>query len=121
MNPMLIAAIAAATLVASCGGGADTDTADLAALSALEAAAASRSAIAPERQRALASGSSYSTELAAQLFALAESNYRAYFPSKQLNRNFDGWSYRYYPETGVYLAVIESGKLKKIVKVAVLR
>jgi hypothetical protein len=33
----------------------------------------------------------------------------AYFPSKQATRSFDGWAYRYCPETGIYVAVIRSG------------
>jgi hypothetical protein len=103
------AALAASLLLAGCGGGTDTadQAADVQAMSALSTVAAQQ-ANDTTRRHALAAGA-FSAELTGQLFALAESSYAAYFPSKQATRTFDGWAYRYYPETGIYLAVIGSG------------
>lgn len=104
------AALAASLLMAGCGGGADdTDQgASATALSALSAAAGTPHASATRRRKTLAAGE-FSADMTSRLFALAESEYAAYFPSKQATRNFAGWAYRYYPETGIYLAVIDSG------------
>lgn len=104
------AALAASLLIAGCGGGADTaeQAADAQALTALSAAAAVRRTGDTPRRHTLAEGT-FSADLAGQLFALAESSYAAYFSSKQATRGFEGWAYRYYPETGTYLAVIGSG------------
>ena len=104
------AALAASLLVAGCGGGADgTDqSANAAALNALAAAADTQHASEKPRRQALAAGE-FSADLTGQLFARAESEFAAYFPSKQATRSFGGWAYRYYPETGIYLAVIGSG------------
>jgi hypothetical protein len=103
------AALAASLLLTGCGGGADTadQAVDAQAMSALSTAGAQHTDGAA-RRHALAGGA-FSAELAGQLFALAESSYAAYFPSKQTTRSFEGWAYRYYPETGIYLAVIGSG------------
>ena len=104
-----IAALAVAALVSACGGGADgaDQVATASAERALIAASASQHAQAG-RQVPLASTSAgtYSAEQASKLYALAESSFAAYFPSQQATRTFDGWSYRYYPETSTYLAVI---------------
>lgn len=104
------AALAASLLVAGCGGGTDGtgQGANAAALSALGAAAAAQHADEKPRRQALAAGE-FSADLASRLFARAESEFAAYFPSKQATRNIGGWAYRYYPETGIYLAVIGSG------------
>ncbi|NRF70981.1 hypothetical protein HLB44_28645 [Aquincola sp. S2] len=109
----VIAAIAASVFIAGCGGGeADVNesAAQPKAVQALAAAAAAHAGSPSGRQRALAAAAgSYSADLATQLYALAESAYAAYFPSKQSTRTFEGWSYRYYPETGIHLAVIGNG------------
>jgi hypothetical protein len=106
---MTSAALAASLLLAACGGGADgaEQGANAAALSALGAAADMQQADGKLRRQALAGGE-FSADLTSQLFARAESEFAVYFPSKQLTRNFDGWAYRHYPETGIYLAVIGS-------------
>ena len=39
------------------------------------------------------------------LFGYGESDYWAYFPSRQADRAFSNFFYRYYPETGTYLLV----------------
>lgn len=104
-----IAALAVSALVSACGGGADgaDQAATASAERALIAASASQH---PQggRQVPLASTSAgtYAADQAAKLYALAESSFAAYFPSQQGTRTFDGWSYRYYPETATYLAVI---------------
>ena len=104
------AALAASLLLAGCGGGADGNDqgASAAALSALGAAADLQGANGTLRRQVLVAGE-FSADLTSQLFARAESEFAAYFPSKQATRGFDGWAYRYYPETGIYLAVIGSG------------
>jgi hypothetical protein len=104
------AAVAASLLLAGCGGGSDTadQGASATGLSALSTAAAAHGTDDTARKQPLAAGT-FSAELTGQLFALAESSYTAYFPSKQATRTFDSWAYRYYPETGIYLAVIGSG------------
>lgn len=117
MKATISAALAASMLIAGCGGGTDArdhaaDHQSLAALTALATSAARYGQADHQRRQALASSASsdaYSADLAAQLFNLAESSYTAYFPSKQASRSFEGWAYRYYPETDVYLAVIGSG------------
>jgi hypothetical protein len=104
------AALAASLLMAGCGGGADGSDqgANAASLRALDAAAETQGANDNQRRHVLVA-SEFSADLTSQLFARAESEFAAYFPSKQATRSFDGWAYRYYPETGIYLAVIGSG------------
>jgi hypothetical protein len=103
------AALAASLLVAGCGGAESNDqSANAAALGALGAAADAQRTSDMHRRQALAAGE-FSAELTGLLFARAESEFAAYFPSKRATRGFDGWAYRHYPETGIYLAVIGSG------------
>lgn len=42
-----------------------------------------------------------------RLLDFAEQAYSQYFPGHQTNRTLSGWIYRYYPETGVYIAVVD--------------
>lgn len=104
-----MATLAICLLIAGCGGGtpesAQHEAPATSAEQRLLSAATAEAARDEDRRRALAAGS-YSAELAGKLFTLAESSYAAYFPSKQSTRGFEGWSYRYYSETDVYLAVI---------------
>ena len=103
-------------VLAGCGGGGGGENESArepspAALQALASAAKPAAATAqggppagPQRR-----AQAYSADLAEKLFALAESSYAELFPSKQATRSFQGWSYRYYPETGITLAVIDAG------------
>lgn len=107
----LIATLTACAVLTACGGGesssTDPQTVALSALSA-KAGVASPSTSSNSNARPERRIQAYSADRAAQLFAKAEATYGTYFPSKQATRSFNGWSYRYYPETQVYLAVIDS-------------
>lgn len=86
-----------AALVSACGGDGDGR-----ALDAIETAAA-----APQRMRALAVPVGADARLNAdRLMDYAEAQYKDLFPVAATTRSLDGWVYRYYPQTGVYLAVI---------------
>ncbi len=94
--------------LAGCGGGEseprhEPATSALLALGSAAAPAAHASA-GPQRR-----AQAYSANLADKLFAFAESSHAELFPNHQATQSFDGWSYRYYPETGIYLAVIGDG------------
>ncbi len=92
--------------LAACGGG--SEELDSIALRAeqIEARHLAKGASPSSKSRAAVPGVN-ATDAANQLFAFAEANLKNYFPSAQTTRQLNGWTYRYYPETGAYLAVID--------------
>ena len=101
--------LAAAATLAACGGGRDPIPPRQGA-SALHTALVSASAR-PE-QRALATDATSSTPVtgdaladADQLLDFAEAQFPRWFNSPQRTRYFDGYLYRHYPDTGIYLGV----------------
>lgn len=90
----LIAALA----IAGCGGGGEEQTVD-----ALESAAKTQ-----PRMRALAvvpPGADADLN-AERLLDHAEQQYKELFPTAEPTRSLNGWRYRYYTQTGIFLAVI---------------
>lgn len=50
-----------------------------------------------------------SSELISQVFALAETKLPEFFPSGAITLTFEGYTYRFYPQTEIYLAVADGG------------
>src|SRR5262245_8866125 len=102
-------ALLAALLASACGGGVGADSPDDRLMASTRPGREHATTPNPDRQRqTLAASGGYSVDTATRIFELAESNYAAYFPGQQTSRAFEGWAYRYYPQTSVYLAVIGS-------------
>lgn len=110
MYGLRCAALAGAIALAGCGGaeGPEAASAPPAELSAAAERARTTDVERGARKQRLNAGS-FSAAQAEQLFALAESQYSAYFPGPQGTRALEGWAYRHYPGTGAYLAVIGTG------------
>lgn len=103
MRTCAVFLIAGVVMAAGCGGGDEQDAAALKALGN----AAGQNAIAGRRQHALAVPVGADPLAGAnKLMNFAELSFREYFPAHESTRNMNGWYYRYYPQTGVYLAVI---------------
>ncbi len=49
-----------------------------------------------------------SAELIAQVFALAETKLPEFFPGGAITLTFEGFTYRFYPQTSIYLAVADN-------------
>lgn len=108
MKKLIATAIATALAAAmsACGGG-DDDRAIDAFESAATAGTANATAT-PQRMRALAVPAGADAQLNAErLMDYGEEHYKDLFPSAETTRSVGGWVYRYYPQTGVYLAVID--------------
>ena len=86
-----LVAIALALLLPGCGGGGSDGIAPV-----------SEALTAPGRQ---AMHVQPQVPDANALMDWAEIQYAGYFPSHQINRSFDIFLFRFYPETGIYLAV----------------
>ncbi len=84
------------TVLTSCGGGGD-----LSAPPAMQSMAERR--VTP----LAAPGNANVDSTIDVLFAFAEQQFPSIFPPGQANRKLNGWTYRHYPSTGVYLAVID--------------
>ena len=98
-------------VLGGCGGGADTVDQG-AARSAWSAFRAVSVNLPPIPHAGLKHALSVSSDVdpivaATQLFEFAEAGYPDLFPSRQGNRVLDGLIYRYYPESGAYIAVID--------------
>lgn len=98
LNKKHLLALAAAALLAGCGGGDNPAPAHEAAATALRAHTLSvkaASAVAPD-------------EAARQLmdYAEARSDLKVYFPSHQATQDFGPFKFRYYPTSGIYLGVV---------------
>jgi len=94
-----LAAVAVATLLAACGGGADST----------QTATASPQAVASAMragQPLLPMAAATAAEAANQLMNAAEAAYPQYFPSHQETQSFAPFLFRYYPQTGIYLGVV---------------
>lgn len=102
-----LVALAAAALLAACGGGDDLDSARGAADGTAQAAASAmraQSAAQGGRMRALAVGP---LDAAEQLLNYAEiSPFRDYFPGPQTTQSLEVFRYRYYPTKDIYLGVV---------------
>lgn len=61
--------------------------------------------------RRVALAAPYDAALATQLMDYAERGFAQYFPGPQKNQMAGGWTYRYYPSTGVYLFVDDVGQV----------
>jgi len=97
--------VSAVMALSACGGGSDDVDAMAASAARLEA---TRTVDRGPTMRAKAAVPGVdATDAANQLFAFAEATFKNYFPTVQSTRKLNGWAYRYYPETGVYLAVID--------------
>lgn len=98
-NLIAIVLTAAVATLSACGG----DDGDGRTLAAIDAAAQ-----APQRMRALAVPVGADARLNAErLMDYAEEHYKDLFPNAEPTRQLDGWVYRYYPKSGVFLAVID--------------
>lgn len=120
----LLTLIATAAAAAGCGGGSDNDTAQgpqqarqLIASAVQAAAAESASPAAASTntgtRRHVAATTAAEVDSAAEataLFDFAESRYPALFPSHRPDMAAEGWRYRFYPETGIFL-VVADGKV----------
>lgn len=95
-----LAAVTVATLLAACGGGADSTQ----ATSASPQAVASAMRAGPRLLSPMAAATA--TEAANQLMDAAEAAYPQYFPSRQPTQSFAPFVFRYYPQTGIYLGVV---------------
>jgi hypothetical protein len=83
-----------ASMLAACGGGAESPVAPAAALAMLRAQAlAVPGAVTPE-------------EAARQLMDFGESMFPEYFPGHKTTQSLSPFVYRYYAETGIYLGVV---------------
>lgn len=92
-------ALVLAAAVSGCGGDGESQ-----AVAALESAATT-----PVRMQALAETTATdASQDAERLMAHAEQNYKDLFPTAETTRNLNGWSYRHYPQSGVFLAVINA-------------
>lgn len=98
----LILAVVLAVSLVGCGGG-SVDEGPVGALEAVAESVGTR----PENRKMALSVSQDALAAANAVYALGESAYREYFPSQQATRMMGSWTYRYYPETGSYLAVID--------------
>lgn len=99
---MLLRSISAALLgslvLASCGGGSSED------MAAADAQHQRRTALAAAVAQQ-AAGAPVSDAAVLQLLDFAETQFPQYFPSHQATQHADIWTYRSYPETGVFLGV----------------
>lgn len=102
----LLAALAAFVLLASCGGGSRPSPQAAALQTAIQKAA--------ERRQALAVNAAAPTpetagvdpiDAANQLMDFAESVYPQHFPGHPPTGTYEGYFYRFYPTTGIYLGV----------------
>jgi alpha-tubulin suppressor-like RCC1 family protein len=84
--------------LAACGGGSSDDAAVASSQNKRQVALAA--AVAQQ-----AAGTPVSDAAIQQLLDFAETQYPQYFPSHQASRHLDIWTYRSYPETGVFLGV----------------
>lgn len=93
-----VMALVCAAVLSGCGGDGEGQAVD-----ALESAAA-----VPQRMRALAVVPAAADPIlnAERLMDHAEQQYKDLFPAPEPTRSLDGWRYRYYAQTGIYLAVI---------------
>ncbi|WP_395702089.1 hypothetical protein [Aquabacterium sp.] len=108
MKRLWVLACAAACLLSACGGGNEREAqAPSAAAQAAEALrSAARAPEAPRRRTLAAAGGSVdATDAANQLMDYAETYYPAFFPSHPVTASAQGYTYRYYEATGVYLGV----------------
>lgn len=102
-----------AVALCACGGGSDPEPAQ--ALTASDAhvlTALAAQGVVPsqtsEKRHALAAVSGADPAAAAELlFVFAEAQFPQYFPTAQKTRTMAGWYYRYWPQTGAYLAVVD--------------
>ena len=115
----LLTLLATAAAAAGCGGGSDNDTAQGPQQarqlidSAVQAAAAESATSASATRRQVAAAAAAETDPAAEakaLFDFAEANFPSFFPSHRPDMAAEGWRYRFYPETGMFL-VVADGKV----------
>ena len=100
-------------LVACGGGGTSAGNADVFSQPhpvATDAGPLAAIAVPTPRQAATAR-----TPDASSFFIWAESNYPNFFPSGQSNKTLDVWTYRYYPQTDIYLGTNTSGDVLGLV------
>jgi hypothetical protein len=83
-----------AALVAGCGGGGNDNTASL-----------TIPAAATPQPHAMAAATITPAQAADQLMDFAEGAFPQYFPGHKTTQAFQGFVFRFYPETGVYLGV----------------
>jgi len=99
MNKLALSLMALALI--GCGGGEP----DNRAVEALEATAAARPR--PQAMVAAAVEAADPALNAERLMDYAEAQYKEYFPGPEPTRKLGGWAYRYYAQSGVFLAVID--------------
>ena len=105
---LALAAVALSCLLVACGGG-GTSAGDADVFSqphpvATSAGPLTGMAVPTPRQAAAAR-----TPDASSFLNWAESAYPNYFPPAQSNKTLDVWTYRYYPQTDIYLGTNTSG------------
>lgn len=101
-------AVLAALVLSACGGGRDGPGAapEAGKLGAALLKASRPGGATAHRLAVVPSAAAVDpADAANQLLDFAERNYAVYFPSHQTNALYEGYLYRYYPETGIYLAV----------------
>ena len=95
---------AALLVLAGCGGGGSDDSSSSTASTPATAAAQLRSAMSVQQARPAAAASA--ADAAEQLLDFAEASFPAHFPVHQSTSTLDPFSFRHYPQTGVYVGVV---------------
>ena len=93
---------AALLILAGCGGGSD----DASSTAGTPAAAAAQLRTAMSVQQARAAAAASAADAAEQLLDFAEASFPAHFPVHQSTSTLDPFSFRHYPQTGVYVGVV---------------
>lgn len=89
-------------ILSACGGGNEDDIPV-----ALSAQASAASSVGVKRRALYVPAGADALVYANKLLDFGELNFPAYFPGHGLTKSINGFVYRYYPQTGAYLAVID--------------
>jgi hypothetical protein len=103
-----LAALALPFLLVACGGG-NTASGDPGVFSQAHPVATNAGPLAAMAMPRPRQAVTVRTPDASSFLNWAESAYPSYFPGAQANKTLDVWTYRYYPQTDIYLGTNTSG------------
>lgn len=110
----MFAGLALSCLLLACGGG-GISTDDPQVMLQSHPPAAHTTPLTTMAVPAARSAASARTPDASSFLNWAESAYPGYFPTPQANQSIDVWTYRYYPQTDIYLGTNTSGDVLGLV------